>query len=38
MMSSGSAIEEGPITFKEVTEEEKGRIWQGLKKSLGSEA
>ena len=36
MMSLGSAIEEGPITFREVTDAEKDRLWNGLKKSLES--
>ena len=34
-MLSAASIDEGPITFKEMGEDERGLLWAGLKKSLG---
>jgi len=38
--SAGSSIfkaEEGPINFRTISEEEREKLWRGLKKSLGVE-
>ncbi|ORX36620.1 ubiquitin-conjugating enzyme/RWD-like protein [Kockovaella imperatae] len=37
IMSAVSNIDEGPIVFKEISEEDKARLWAGLRRSLGEE-